>query len=101
MRRFVAAAAFLVSQLLAFSALAQGNPAKVQTGRIAYVDSAGMSFVVEGRTSTQQYWATRATRLRARRPNVSFFNLTTGQFVAVTSHYSGRLAIADAVTLER
>ena len=101
MRRFVAAAAFLFSQTLALSALAQGISANVQTGRIVFLDSASMSFTVRSANATQQYWATRATRFRARRPNVSFFDLATGQSVVVTSHDSGRLAIADDVTFER
>ena len=107
MRKTIAIAALLLAQELANTGLAQGAasgvdlamqaPRRVDTCTIAAVDSVTMNFVCQANRRVRQYWVSRSTRFFAGRPNVSFFDLTTGQPVQVTFHNAGRQRIADIV----
>jgi hypothetical protein len=107
MRKTIASAAVLLSSCLANTGLAQGAasgvdlamqaPRRVDTCTITALDSVTMNFVCQTNRRVRQYWVSRSTRFLADRPNVSFFELTTGQPVQVTFHNTGRQRIADIV----
>jgi hypothetical protein len=104
-------ALLLLTETLAGPGLTQGTvgssldptgrtgPADVRTGTVTYVDPATMNFVCQDKSTSQRYWATRATRFASGRSNGSFFDLAPGQSVQVTSHLSGRIEVADEVIL--
>lgn len=108
---FVAALALILAQSLAPPGLAQGvvgagpsvvprlapGATHVQAGRIAYLDTATMNFVVQGNGALTRYWVARATRFRTGRRESSLFELRPGQPIEVMAHDSGRLEIADLV----
>jgi hypothetical protein len=111
MRKSIAFSTLLLLASLAGPGFAQGavgfndeptgriGPVQVQTGRIAYVDLASMSFVCRSGRTQQTYWATRATRIVSGRPSGSLFDLAAGQSVRVRSHLSGGIDVADQVIL--
>lgn len=77
----------------------RAGPARARTGTVVFIDSATMNLVCRDRRGTQSYWVTRATRFRAGARNTSFFNLKTGQPIDVVFHSSGRIDVADVITL--
>lgn len=110
MRRWTAAlTVLLLAQSLVPASLAQAvagvdasaraRTARVQTGTVVFLDRATMSFVCRDGMGTRSYWVTRATLFRAGSGNTSFFNLGTGQPVEVVFHPSGRIDVADVITL--
>ncbi|HEX4158932.1 MAG TPA: hypothetical protein VHY79_10685 [Rhizomicrobium sp.] len=108
-RPTLALAVLLLTQGLAPSCPAQvilgaaQNPAGPSAAQraanctVLELDAATLNFACGDRVASRRYWVTRATRFVSSRPNASFFDLTPGEPLRVTSHRSGRFDIADVV----
>ena len=66
---------------------------------IISVDTVSMNFLCQANRQVHQYWIARSSRLQSHGPENSFFNLTAGQRVQVTSHRAGRTEVADTIQL--